>query len=314
MTTRTRRLLLSTLILIAPVAALLSFLLVSDTPDPMPSHWNLHGWVDGSTGAGVLFTGFFAAALVVSLAAVLLLWLGRSGPVMPAVLAYTAWVLGLSYAQIPLVSHGAQSASAVDLPWWSVVAIIVLPALPALVTWRSAPWPAAGRTSAAATPMPLGDRERVVWIGSAHSTPLRGTAILGVIAAAALAFFAPVAAVVVGVVAVTVAGVATLSVRVDEVGLHTLWGPVGWPRTLVRLDDVAAVRAEEINPLAWGGWGYRVGRRGVAAVVRRGPGLVVDRRDRPTYAVTVDGADQGAAVLSALVSRSSGEPAGPPSR
>ena len=68
--------------------------------------------------------------------------------------------------------------------------------------------------------------------------------------------------------------------------MRVSWGPLLWPRADVALTEIAAARVEDINPIDWGGWGYRVTPRGRAYVVRRGPGLVLERHDRPAIAVT----------------------------
>ncbi len=316
MNTRTRKLAISALVVVAPVLILLSYLLTrGDTPDPMPSHWDLHGRVNGTADPTSLFLGFLIAATLLAVAEVLIVWLVKtSTELMPAVLCYVAWVLGLSYAQIPLVSRGAASASAVALPWYTIIATVVIPIVPAVLTWRLAARQPSPAVRAAATTVRLGSNERVVWLGRAHSTALRMLAALGLLAAAALALVQPWWSLAVGLGALLLEGVSTLSVRVDGSGLHTLWGPVGWPRTVVQLDDIVSVGSQEIDPMRWGGWGYRIGRHGVAAVVRRGPGLVVERRDHPTYAVTVDGADQAADVLNAMLSRQAAESSGPSGR
>ena len=66
-------------------------------------------------------------------------------------------------------------------------------------------------------------------------------------------------------------------------------------------EQITAAHADTIEPLAWGGWGYRITPRGRAAVVRRGPGLVLSRRDAVPFAVTVDDPQAGADLVNAVV-------------
>jgi hypothetical protein len=306
MTGRARTLAVSALAVAAPVLALLTFLVTSgDTPDPLPSHWDLHGQVNGTTDATALALGFVVASTVVVLAELILVWaVNVATELMPAVLCYVAWALALSYLQIPLAAAGAASAGDVNLPWYAVLVVVVAPILPAALTWRLLPRSGEhAPTSIRHSSMVLGPTERVVWVGSAHSQPMRWIGGGSLVTAAATAFVLPWLALTLGVAGLTITAVSSIGVRIDDLGVHTLWGPVGWPRTTIPLSDIVSAASRDVEPLHWGGWGYRVGRHGVAAVVRAGSGLVIERRSHPTYAVTVDDADQAADVLEALRAR-----------
>ncbi len=153
------------------------------------------------------------------------------------------------------------------------------------------------------TVIQLAPDERATWISRAHSTGIRIAAATVAVVAVVLAFFVLVPAVVAFAVAVLLAGSSELAVRVDRVGLHTLWGPMGWPRQVIRLDQIAQAHAELVNPMKWGGWGYRITGRGTAANIRTGPGIVVERTTGSSYVVTVDDAEEGADLLNALLIR-----------
>src|SRR4249919_1015326 len=62
----------------------------------------------------------------------------------------------------------------------------------------------------------------------------------------------------VGVV-VGVAGwlLSSLAVQVTERRLTVAFGPWGWPRRAIAMADVAEVSAIQVEPMDWGGWGYR---------------------------------------------------------
>lgn len=94
-----------------------------------------------------------------------------------------------------------------------------------------------------------------------------------------------------------------VTVRVDDAALTVAWGPARWPRVVVPVEQITGARAEHIEPLRWGGWGYRGLFRGTAAITRRGPGLVLGRRDRTPLAVTVDQPEGAADLVNALVER-----------
>src|SRR5699024_8279550 len=113
--------------------------------------------------------------------------------------------------------------------------------------------------------------EQVVWIGHAHSSLMRTASWVAAVIGVVVLFLQVSIAIPVLVVALVFAMSCELGVLIDARGVHTLWGPFGWPRPRIALDNIAAASAEHINPVQWGGWGYRVSSRGVAAVVRRGP-------------------------------------------
>lgn len=101
-------------------------------------------------------------------------------------------------------------------------------------------------------------------------------------------------------VLVIVAGAfSSVTVHVDRRGVSlSSWG-LRWKR--VPLDTIEAATATTIVPLQWGGWGYRFTPRGTAVVVRGGEGIVLTKKNGRPFAVTVDDAEDGAALLNSLV-------------
>ena len=96
-------------------------------------------------------------------------------------------------------------------------------------------------------------------------------------------------------------------VRADDYVAGTLLG-VSSPSLFgePRLVRIAGVEVAEIDPLEWGGWGYRVTPGRSALVLRRGPGLVIHQSDGRRFAVTLDDPRTPAALLTALQSRARG--------
>ena len=59
-----------------------------------------------------------------------------------------------------------------------------------------------------------------------------------------------------------------------------------------------------LRPAEFGGFGWRIGLDGRTGIVlRTGPAIEVERRDKRPLVVTVDGADVGVATLNAYLAR-----------
>jgi hypothetical protein len=107
-------------------------------------------------------------------------------------------------------------------------------------------------------------------------------------------------------VAVALAVITASSVRVtaSERGLQIAFGPFGVPSNRLPLERIERAEAADIEPLRWGGWGYRwAGPGRSAVVVRRGPGLVIDLRGGRRFAVTVDEPAPAAGLVNDLLRR-----------
>ena len=311
-------LLAAALAVLAPIGLVVTWLLLrGDLPDSLATHWNLQGDVDDTLPTTTLLVVTLAPSVVL---AALAAWSVRR-PVLhhgdratAIALVWAAWSAATVFAVSTSLAAGAADAADVGLTWWALLAVPVVPMLVAaaahalLPAARPSVVVGAGTgtgtgTAPYAGSVRLGDTERVTWIGSASSRGLLLLAAVLELAAVVLVFTAWPMANLLALVGVVVFWVHSVSVRVDDRGLSAAWGPVRWPRVHVDLDDVAGATTEEIAPLEWGGWGYRLTPRSTGVVVRRGPGIVVDRRSGRRFAVTVAGAEDGAAVLRALVER-----------
>lgn len=131
----------------------------------------------------------------------------------------------------------------------------------------------------------------VVWIGAVVAFVLGGSAALAVPAGVLL------------VAAVAVQLLVPVRLTVDARGVRLVSALIHVPLIRVPLADIARVSAERIDPLQWGGWGYRISGRGRAYVARRGPGIVVHRRNGSAVAITIDAPESPAALANALVAR-----------
>jgi hypothetical protein len=95
-----------------------------------------------------------------------------------------------------------------------------------------------------------------------------------------------------------------IRVSVDARGLRIRYGVAPWPVTSIPLDDIRRAERIDLRPLEWGGWGYRGSRkafRRAAVVLRGGDAIKLQLTDGSEFAVTVDDAAAGAAVLASLL-------------
>ncbi|MGN6330206.1 MAG: hypothetical protein ACTHOD_00955 [Motilibacteraceae bacterium] len=284
----------------------------SDIPARMASHWSgsPNGAPDGfsSTGASAAWIG--GSCLLAFLIAVPTALAGRarasSRPAARAVvtaLASFAGVLAGSWIAVATanlaVDDTAQAHLGARVLWiltllWGVIPLVLLRRLPAgepAIPHRADPVP------------PLPD-QRTDW-EEVLSSPLM-TSVLAV-TLAVLVVLAVVAGpwLLVGAVplALALAVFAQIRVRVDERGLRLVSGLLRLPIKRIPLEQITRAASEQIDPLHWGGWGYRMLPGRSALVLRTGPGLVLDLRDGRRFAVTLDDPDTPARVISGLLAR-----------
>ena len=95
-----------------------------------------------------------------------------------------------------------------------------------------------------------------------------------------------------------------IKVTVDVRGLQIRYGVLPRPVTSVPLGDIRRVERIDLAPLEWGGWGYRGSRKAfgrAAVVLRSGDAIKLQLTDGSEFAVTVDDAATGAALLADLI-------------
>lgn len=310
MNSRSGQLAAAAVLLLAPAfVGGVALLVGGDVPDPLPTHWNLAGEVDGTTSRRA-FT--VAVAVVVGFATVtglVLVATARRGPARrtgAAATAWLAWLAAVLHAITLAAASGADSATGVDLPLAIALPGMLAPLGAAALIHRLLP---RGGREHVPGPVPtsgldLADGERVVWVGRATSRGALAVGVVLALLALPLWFAVWPAAVAATIAAIAVGWIHQITVRVDDAHLTVSWGPALWPRIRVALVDVAGASVQEIEPLRWGGWGYRRTVRGRAAVVRRGPGVVLELRDGQRFAVTVDEPAPAADLVNAVLVRS----------
>ena len=303
---------------LAPVVAASGTAMAYAVRDRLPDELAVHWGIDGAPDRFTSFTGAVTtAAVITAVVPLALVGLGtlmhRSarGPVAAIVGGLAVFLGGLLFGGL-VVQRPGQAAQAFPPQW--VVPTLVLTALVALGLWR---W---GRTT---PPETTGHREplpadaarldvpastRLGWTGRA-SLPVRPTMVLAVVVALPLVWVALAGHPWVWVLAIGLGALlaVTLSARVtvDAAGLRVSSAGFTWSK--VPLERVASADTTTVRPMRdFGGWGWRIGmdgRRGY--VTRGGEALVVRRLGEADVLVTVDDADEAAAVLNTLVARAS---------
>jgi hypothetical protein len=284
----------------------------NDLPDPLATHWPYSDVPDGKTSKSAFFV--IIAVVLAGGAVVTMIALRRAGPdrrsrrlILLYALGGATFVASL-VAMLVMANRGADEWVDARLSNLAIAVPLLVPLAVVALAARLVPVPPPLHGARVArSSIGLGQHERAVWIGGAHSRVLLliGPAVAGVMVL--LAVITADWLLVVPAIAALLAGVATasVSVRIDADAVRVGFGPFGWPAKVVPLDEVTAAEAIVVEPMMWGGWGYRwlPWRHASAAVVRRGEGLRLDRVDGRVFVVTVDDADRAAGLVNDYLTR-----------
>ncbi|MFJ8541600.1 DUF1648 domain-containing protein [Streptomyces sp. NPDC093586] len=289
-------------------------------PDRLATHWGLDGGTpDGSMPLWA--ASLFPALLWLVTAAAATVPLLRTGPATArpwtaAVLLPVGIVLGGAQAAVVRANLDRADWHEARQPTAWVVAVLGAAVLAGVGGWLAGTRRAAASAdTAAAGPdgpsLDLPEGRRLVWFSRTANPWLQLLAALtGLVAVAALvaltggladpgglwALFAGCA-----VASLACALCSSVQARVSERGLEVSFGPLGRPTRRWAPDDIETARAETRGPAQVGGWGYRLNGLGTTVMLRAGDCLVVRPRGRRTeFAVSVDDAERGAALLNAL--------------
>jgi lysylphosphatidylglycerol synthetase-like protein (DUF2156 family) len=160
--------------------------------------------------------------------------------------------------------------------------------------------------SGAAGP-PAGTRpagERASWTGRAHLAWWLPLVLIAIGAVIAVSARSAVGALPAAVLLLVYLAFGWIRVSVDVRGLRIRYGLLPRPVTSVPLDQISRAERIDLRPLEWGGWGYRGSRkafRRAAVVLRSGDAIKLKLTDGSEFAVTVDDAATGAALLAGLL-------------
>ena len=284
-------------------------------PDPIAIHWGTGG-VDG-------FGTFWPHVLVPLAGLVPLFSLGfwalgtfLGHDAMPRRLAagMAVWT-SVFVATMTLTTLWVQldlddAALAGDVGAGMAIGFVAGTALGAIAAWLmpgDPPQPTTAPVGADAPRLDLADGERATWV---ESVAQRGIVWIGVTLVTTFGvtglltrqWWIPVAFL--AVLLPAILALSAFTVIVDHRGL-SVDSRLGWPRRTIPLDEIEQASARDVSPLReFGGWGMRTAVDGTTGVVlRQGPAIIVERTGGRRYAVTVDDAETGAALLNTLASR-----------
>lgn len=303
--------------LVGSVAVLTAVLvvLVPDLPDPVATHFGGDGTADGFSPLATLWPTVLGIPTVVAMIVAAVTWTrGRRPPEglrwatgMPV---GVVWGVGGVIVATLLSQRGLADATTATIEPVMIVAALALAAVVTVAVARLVDLQDAPSTSAEApagalrADLPAGTT--ALWRGQ---TPTGQAALL--VALGLLVVVATVIGMLAGwwVGALVLAAVVPLAassrfrVTLGPGGLKVA-GPLGgWPGLSVPLDTVTGASTTTIRPLEFGGWGIRMqpGGATTAVVTRAGPALRLDRTDGSAVVVSLDEADEAAAVVNSLL-------------
>ncbi|WP_309248877.1 DUF1648 domain-containing protein [Streptomyces sp. MNP-20] len=293
----------------APLLLLLALPLAAAhrLPDRLATHWS-GGSARPDDSLPLWAATLFPALIWAVLAGGTLLAGRRADTWRAAVLLPTG--VALVGAQAAIVRANVDRADwrdAESAPVWGVavaVAAVAAAVLGVLLSRRRAP---DAPPRAAAPHAELAPGEPVDWVSRTSSPWMHALAAVfgaGAVAAAVVtvagltdplwALAAPFA-----LVAVACLVCASVEAAVTREGLRVTFGPLGRPVRRWAPETIETAYAEHRTPGQVGGWGYRLSGLGTTVMLRAGECLVVRAKGK-AFAVSVDDAERGAALLNAL--------------
>lgn len=263
-------------------------------------HWNLAGDPDSFVSPRTAWAVTGGVGLVAGLGAVVASGLRRPDrPRGTADLARSAALgIGLLFAGLSVLVTLANLGN--GEPRLSPLAVVpMLAACVLIVAAATGPMTRSGRLDMSAARSAGSD---VLWERSCRSRFALPTFLVFVAAGVAMGIVvSPWAGVLIALAGVLVLALIEIHVELTGDAVRVRYsGPLRWPSTKIRLADVSTVEAIHIDPMRYGGWGYRGSLRlfrRAAVNLRRGPGLRFELRDGRVFVVTVDEPEAAVALI-----------------
>ncbi len=275
----------------------------SELPDPMAVHWGLSGEPNGSMPpalAALLLAGIYLA-VVVSVRRVVSRAPGDGPSFVAGSFAIGAILACVSWVSV-LANRNVESwTAASEVGWFPfLVGLIAIAAVVGSLGWLLAGGSAASRRPSGEDrpTLDLTEPESVVWSGRGIGRVTTAIAVGVIVVALAIWGWPGLVLLVVGLIALLFA---VVRVTVSQRGVVVSLGWWGFPAWRVPMEGISHAEVEKVNPMAYGGWGYRVRPGARAVVVRGGDSLRLVRQDATDLVYTVDDAATGAGLLNAIL-------------
>jgi hypothetical protein len=273
-----------------------------DLPDPMATHWDLGGTPNGSMPPMLLL--IVLPAIYVAIHWAVTRVLARTPYEAPSfvagLFALGALLAGVSWLSVLANRDKATWEVAGEVGLLQSVMAIIPAALMGYVGWQLAGGRSVERTpSHEATPaLEISEPAAAIWSGRGSGRILQLIGAVLIVIGLATWSWSTLVLIVLGLV---VLAFAEVRVTISQRGAVVSLGWLGVPSWTVPIGDISHAEVETVNPMAYGGWGYRL-RPGVRAIVTRGgESLRLVRDDKADLVLTVDGAATGAGLLNSML-------------
>ena len=286
-------------------------------PDPMATHFWLDMSADDFASPGSFIASVAGTAIAVAVIFGAMTMTGissmRAGKIFAGIGAGSIAYPPLLLVSVAHPQLGLYDARGFSLPVPNFIAAFVACGIIGLfVAVFIRPTVEPEDTVPAAAPVAVTESTRAAWFGRGHASWVL-MLILGIAAAVTavptvfairdgdtgLSFALGASTVLMALLAWMFA---VVRVRIDATGVRWSLGP-GIPRGHIRFDAIRSVSAVELKPADWGGWGYRLGGKGTAILVRGGEGLRIEKASGSALFISVDDAARGAALAQAYLAR-----------
>jgi uncharacterized membrane protein len=273
-----------------------------DLPDPMATHWDFAGEPNGSMSP-MLFL-LILPALYVAIHWAVTRSLVRTPYEAPSFIAglfgLGGLLAGVSWVSV-LANREKETWEAADSVGFLEIGFVLIPAVAfGYLGWYLAGGQTVERTpSGAAIPsLDIAQPGAAVWSGRGNGPLIQliGAALI-IIGLATWSW----STVVLSVLGLVVLAFAEVRVTVSHKGAVVSLGWLGIPSWTVPMSSISRAEVETVDPMAYGGWGYRLRPGARAIVTRGGEALRLVRDDETDLVLTVDDASTGAGLLNSML-------------
>ncbi|MDJ0498181.1 MAG: DUF1648 domain-containing protein [Acidimicrobiia bacterium] len=274
----------------------------NELPNPMATHWDLGGTPNGSMPPLVLL--LLLAALYIAVYWAITRVLARTPYEGPSFIAGLFGIGGLlaaiSWSSIQVNREEASWETATGFGLLEILLTVGIALGLGAIGWALAGGRSIERTPPAAA-VPTLDLDRpsaAVWSSRGNGLILQVVGAVLILIGLATWGWSTLILIALGVVVLVFAEV---RVTVAQRGVVVSLGWLGVPSWTVPMDVIERAEVEQVNPMAYGGWGYRL-RPGVRAIVTRGgESLRLVRAEKADLVLTVDDAATGAGVINSML-------------